>query len=157
MVDAISGQLSDLGPRVGSAIDGLARAIEATNVTLDASWREPTAPTRRAVVTPSEARFIAEVVEGRGLNATVETVTGTLGTISDRQKWVLHLGEETIRLDIAELPPEELTRWKVHDLVDVDVRVALQERPDGRMVRQHTLLSIRPASGPVTLFAESDD
>lgn len=157
MVEAISGQLSDLGPRVGSAIDGLARAIEATNVTLDAGWREPAAPTRRAVVTPSQAKFIAGVVEGKGLNATVETMTGTLGTISDRQKWVLHLGEETIRLDIAELPIEELTKWKVRDLVDVDVRVALQERPDGRMVRHHTLLRIRPASGPVTLFADAED
>lgn len=157
MVEAISGQLSDLGPRVGSAVDGLARAIEATNVTLDASWREPAAPTRRAVITPSEAKFIADVVEGRGLNATVETMTGTLGTISDRQKWVLHLGEETIRLDIAELPAEELTKWKVHDLVEVDVRVALHERPDGRMVRHHTLLCIRPASGPSTPFADGED
>lgn len=157
MIDAVSGRLRHLGPRVGSAIDGLARAIEATNVTLDAVWREPTAPTRRAVVSPALARFIAEVVEGRGLNAIVETMTGTLGTISDRQKWVLHLGEETIRLDIDDLPMEELTRWKVHDLVEVDVRVALQERPDGRVVRHHTLLSIRAATGPATLFAESGD
>lgn len=156
-VDALASHLSELGPRVGSAIDRLARAIEDGNVTLDVAWREPARPTRRAVVTPAQAKFIAQVVEGRGLNAGRETFVGNLATISDRQQWVLELGDKTVHLDMSELETADLTRWKVRDLVEVDVRTAVQERPDGRVDRRYTMLAIRPASGPLTLLQNDED
>lgn len=152
--EAVSSQLRDLGPRVGSALNNLAHVIDSSNVTLEVTWQEPNVPTHRAVVTPSQAKFISQVVEGRGLDAVEDTLTGTLRTISDSQRWLLDLGEEAVKLDASELGDRELTRWKVHDLVDVDVRIAMQERPDGRVTRNYTILAIRPASGPPTLYAE---
>lgn len=155
-MDAIAGQLLHLGPRVGSAIGNLVRVIETSDVTLDAAWQEPSAPTRRASVSPAQARFIGQVVEGRGLDALTETLTGTLRTISDSQRWLLDLGEQAVRLDISELPPDELVKWKLHEMVAVETRISLQERADGRLVRQYQALAIRAATGPPSLFVEED-
>lgn len=152
--DAVSVQLRELGPRVGSALNNLAHAIHASNVTLDVTWQEPSVPTQRAVVTPSQAKFISQVVEGRGLDAVRDTLTGALRTISDTQRWLLDLGEEVVKLDAGELPEADLTRWNLHDQVEVEVRIAMQERPDGRVSKHFTILDIRPASGPPTLYAD---
>lgn len=156
VADALSAQLRDLGPRVGSAVNHLARAIHTSNITLEVTWQEPSVPTRRAVVTPGQARFISEIVEGRGLDAVEDTLTGALRTISDSQQWLLDLGEEAVKLDASELPEAELRRWNVHDLVEVDVRIAMQERPDGRMTKHYTILRLREASGPPTLYEHDE-
>jgi hypothetical protein len=149
-VDAIATRLSALGPRVGSALDGLVRVIESSSITLQADWEEPEKPTRRATVTPAKAKFIAQVIEGRGLNSVEETLIGRLATVSDRQSWLLDLGEEEARLDMSELDPDELSRWKVHERVKVLVRTVMQERPDGRVNRTYTMLSITSAGEPPT-------
>lgn len=156
-MDAVAGQLLDLGPRVGSALGNLVRVIQASDMTLDATWQEPSSRTRRASVTPTHARFIGQVVEGRGLDAVTETLTGTLRTISDSQRWLLDLGEQAVRLDISELNASELTRWNLHQIVDVDTRISLQERADGRVVRHYAALAVREASGPLSLFVESEE
>lgn len=155
-VDTLATQLRELGPRVGSAIDGLARAIEDTDVTLDVDWREPSVATKRAVVTPYQAKFLAEVVEGRGLNAGRETLIGSLATISDRQQWALLLGDRMVFLDMSELELPQLTHWRVHDLVEVDVRTTTQERPDGRVTRKYSMLAIRAATGSPTVLGEEE-
>lgn len=150
--DALVTRLRDLGPRVGSAVGGLARAIEESDITLDVTWREPMRPTRRAVVKPYEAKYLAEVVEGRGLNATEETLTGQLATISNRQQWALQVADKTLFLDMGELAGDELTKWNVDDLVEVTALITTQERPDGRVSRRYTMMSIGAAQGTPTVL-----
>lgn len=154
--DALVARLRDLGPRVGSAVGGLARAIEESGITLDVAWREPARPTRRAIVKPYEARYLAEVVEGRGLNATEEVLTGQLATISNRQQWALRVGDKTLFLDMGELVGDELTKWNVDDLVEVQALTTTQERPDGRVSRRYTMVSIRAAQGKPTVLDEDE-
>ncbi|MBB2893432.1 hypothetical protein [Flexivirga oryzae] len=148
--DAIARQLRELGPRVGGAVNALALAIDKSNVTLDVSWREPAKPTRRASVDPSKAKFIREVVEGRGLDAEPETLIGPLQTISSRQRWAIETADGLVQFDASELPPADLHRWKVDDWVEVAATVAVRERGDGRMDRKFTATGIREAE-PGTL------
>jgi len=150
VADAIATQLRDLGPRVGGAINALTQAIDRSNVTLEVSWREPAKPTRRASVSPSKAKFIREIVEGRGLDAEPEILVGPLQTISSRQRWAIDTTDGLVQFDASGLPQAELHRWKVDDWVEVEVTVAVRERGDGRMERKHTATAIRPAE-PGTL------
>ncbi|QXT62889.1 hypothetical protein [Tessaracoccus palaemonis] len=152
LTDELVTRLRDLGPRVGSAVGGLARAIEESGITLDVAWREPTRPTRRAIVKPFEAKYLAEVVEGRGLNAMEETLTGQLATISNRQQWALQVGDRLLFLDMGDLGGDELTKWNVDDLVEVTALTTTQERPDGRVSRRYTMMSIRAAQGTPTVL-----
>lgn len=154
--DIIARQLRDLGPRVGGAVNALALAIDKSNITLDVSWREPAKPTRRATVDPSKAKFIREVVEGRGLDAEPETLLGPLQTISSRQRWAIETVDGLIQFDASELPPADLHRWKVDDWVEVEATVAVRERGDGRTDRKHTATSIHEAE-PRTLLDLNGD
>lgn len=153
--ETMSEILRELGPRVGSAVTYLAHAIDAANVTVDAAWQEPDHGTRRAKVTPSVAKYIAQVIEGRGLDAEPVRLVGRLRTISDSQRWVLDLGEETVRLDASELPESELRKWNLHDEVAVEASHSVQERPDGRTVNRYVIRSVHQASGQApTLYAD---
>lgn len=151
VADILADQLRDLGPRVGSAVNALAQAIDRSNVTLEVSWREPTKPTRRASIDPTMAHFIREVVEGRGLDAVPETLTGPLQTISSRQRWVIETQDGPIWFDASELPAADLHSWKVNDWVNVEATVSLRERGDGRVERKYTATSIHEMNQPPTL------
>lgn len=153
--DEIATQLRELGPRVGGAVNALAQAIDRSNVTLEVSWREPSKPTRRASVNPSGAKFIRQIVEGRGLDEEPETLIGPLQTISSRQRWAIDTAEGLVQFDASELPEAELHRWKVDDWVEVAATVAVRERGDGRMDRKHTATSIR-ATERSESFLDSD-
>lgn len=143
--DEIARQLRELGPRVGGAVNALANEIDKSNVTLEVSWREPAKPTRRVSVNPSKAKFIREVVEGRGLDAEPEALAGQLQTISSRQRWAIETVDGLVQFDATELREVESRRWKVGDWVEVEASVAIRERGDGRMDRRHTAISIRAA------------
>lgn len=146
--DEIARQLRALGPRVSGAVSALAQAIDKTNVTLEVSWREPARRPRRVQVNPSNAKFIAEVVEGRGLDAEPVTLTGELKTISSLQRWAIETDAELVQFDASELPSGELHRWNVDDRVEVSATVALRERGDGRVDRKYTATAVRAAPLP---------
>jgi hypothetical protein len=140
--DALAAELRVLGPRFSGALTSLAQILDRANITLDASWAEPERPTLRTSVNPSRARWIAEFVAGRGLDAEVQTIRGVLSTVSDRERWLVQVGEDTERMDASELIPDEVSRWRVGQEVDLNVRVAQQERPDGSTRKSMTILSI---------------
>lgn len=150
VADEIAQQLRALGPRVGGAVNELAHAIDRSNVTLEVAWREPARPTRRASMNPSGAKFIREVVEGRGLDAEPEKLLGTLQTISNRQRWVIDTADGLVWFDASNLSPADRHLWNVDDWVEVEATVAVRERGDGRMDRTHTATAIRAAE-PGTL------
>lgn len=143
--DELSVQLQQLGPRVGGALKGLAQTLERANITLDATWAEPMTPSLRATLNPSTARWLAEFVDGRGLNSEEVEMTGVLRTISDRERWLVEVGEEDLRMNASELDPSVASAWNVKDEVRLTVRVAVTERPDGLTRRTMTILHVAPA------------
>lgn len=144
--DGLSQELRTLGPRVGGAISGLARVLDRANVTLDATWAEPETPTVRASVTPSGAKWIAQFVAGRGLDAEEQEIHGVLRTVSDRERWLVEVGEDDIRMDASELEPSVAAEWHVGAYVSLTVRVAQTERPDGTTRRSMKILSVTSAT-----------
>lgn len=144
--DELSVQLQQLGPRVGGALKGLAQTLERTNITLDATWAEPMTPSLRATLNPSAARWLAQFVDGQGLNSEEVEMTGVLRTISDRERWLVEVGEEDLRMNASELEPSVASAWNVKDEVRLRVRVAVTERPDGLTKRTMTILHVAPAS-----------
>ncbi|MFJ2755203.1 hypothetical protein ACIO3S_06385 [Nocardioides sp. NPDC087217] len=144
--DELSAQLQQLGPRVGGALKGLAQTLDRTNITLDATWAEPMIPSLRATVNPSTARWLAQFVDGRGLNSEAVEMTGVLRTISDRERWLVEVGDEDLRMNASELDPSVASTWNVKDEVRLTVRVAVTERPDGLTKRTMTILHVAPAS-----------
>jgi hypothetical protein len=111
--DELTTELRELGPRVGGALGGLAQVLDRTRITLDVSWAEPEAPTVRANVTPAAAQWISQFVAGRGLDAEEQQLFGVLRTISDRERWLVEVGDQEVHMDATELPPSVASVWRV--------------------------------------------
>lgn len=141
-LDHLSGALRDLGPRVGSSLLSFANSLAKSNVTLGATWREPTQPTRRAEVTPTTAQWLKEFVSGRDLDAEVIGMVGVLRTISDSDKWLVEVEEKQLRMDATELPPSSITQFRVAQRVHLSVRTAFREQPDGRTTPNYRILEV---------------
>ena len=140
--ERLSENLKSLGPRVGSAVASLAQILERSNITLDASWEEPETPTVRASVTPTTAKWISQFVAGRGLDSEVQEISGVLRTISDRERWLVEVAEDELRMDAGELDPSIAASWHVGDTVTLTVRVAITERPDGSTRTSRRILAV---------------
>ena len=138
----LSATMSRLGPRVSGAVASLAQALTRANITLDASWDEPSRNSVRTSVDPSQAMWISAFVAGRGLDAEIIPMRGVLRTVSDRERWLVEVGDEAIHMSAGELDPIVVARWNIGDEVDVMVRVAQTERPDGTTTTKHTLVSV---------------
>lgn len=143
--DELSAQLRALGPRVGGALSSLAQVLDRANITLDASWVEPETPAVRASVAPGAAKWIAQFVAGRGLDAEEQQIAGILRTVSDRERWLVEVGEDDVRMDASELDPSVAAIWHVGAHVVLNVRVAQTERPDGTTRRSMKILSVAAA------------
>lgn len=144
-VDDLSADLRTLGPRVGGALSGLAQVLDRSNITLDASWAEPEVATVRASVTPSAAKWISQFVAGRGLDAEVQYIRGVLRTVSDRERWLVEVGEDDLRMDASELDPSVASAWHVQAEVILTVRVVQTVRPDGTVRTSRTILDVQAA------------
>lgn len=146
-LDGLSVTMMELGPRVGGSLSALGAALEKANITLDAIWREPDHPTVRAEVTPSEARWIQDFVAGRDLDAEEEKLIGTLVTISNAERWLVEIDEKRRHMDATEVTPEMAGSLHVGQLVELLVRTAFREQPDGVTRKSHRILSVRPTDG----------
>lgn len=147
-LEALSSTMLELGPRVGSSLLALAQTLEKSEITLDAAWREPEQPTRTAQVTPSSARWIQEFVAGRDLDAEEEVLVGVLRTISDAERWLVEVDESLRRMDATELEPSVISALHVGQRVELVVRTAFREQPDGRTRRTHRILRVGSAAPP---------
>ncbi|MEV7968452.1 hypothetical protein AB0O34_21070 [Sphaerisporangium sp. NPDC088356] len=141
--ESLAISLRELGPRVGSTLSQLAQAIHRSNITIDASWAEPGASLAEATINPNAAKWIRNFVAGRGLDAEEQYLAGTLRTVSDRERWLIELDNgETERMAASELPEREVAKWRVGAAVQLRVRVALREQPDGTVRRTFTILQV---------------
>jgi hypothetical protein len=147
-VESLAASLRDLGPRVGSTLSQLAQAIHRSDITLDASWVEPGISPMKATIGPHTAKWIRTFVAGRGLDAEEQYLTGTLRTISDRERWLVELDNgETERMAASELSESEVAKWRVGTTVQLRVRVTLREQPDGTARRASTILQVSALDG----------
>lgn len=142
----LSTSMKEMGPRVGSSLLTFAAALTKSNITLDAAWREPEQPTRRAQITPSDAKWLGDFVAGRDLDAEVLDMVGVLRTVSDAQQWLVEVDSKPLSMDASELAPTQISQFRVADRVNLKVRIALREQPDGRTSATHKILEATPTS-----------
>ncbi|MGH3241630.1 MAG: hypothetical protein ACRDNL_14750 [Spirillospora sp.] len=141
--DSVTASLGELGPRVGSTLANLARVIVRSGLTLDATWAEPGSATVRASITPTAAGRMQSFIVGRGLDSEEQLFTGTLRTVSDMQYWLVALPDgETVKMSAKELPYREISHWHIGAMVQLRVRVTLQEQPDGHVRRTLTIFEV---------------
>ncbi|MFI0406871.1 hypothetical protein [Actinomadura sp. 3N508] len=141
--DRAAALLGELGPRVGSTLANLARAISRSGITLDATWAKPGSATVRASVTPAAAGRMQSFIAGRGLDAEEQLITGILRTVSDMQSWLVALPDgETVKMSAKELPHREISHWNIGAKVQLRARVTLQEQPDGHVRRTLTIFEV---------------
>ncbi|WP_130492427.1 hypothetical protein [Motilibacter rhizosphaerae] len=95
-----------------------------------------------------------EFIAGRGLDAEQLRVRGNLRTISDRERWLVEVGDRALRMDASELTPAAVAEWRVGDLVDLLVRVSQVERPDGAVRRDYAILGLSSPDGAFTPSVE---
>jgi hypothetical protein len=146
-LEGLSESMRDLGPRVGSSLLIFADSLAKSNITLGATWREPTHPTLRAEVTPVTAKWLKEFVAGRDLDAEVIEMTGVLRTISDADKWLVEVDDKQLRMDATELDPSSITRFHVSQRVRLSVRTSFREQPDGRTTPSYRILEVFAGDG----------
>ncbi len=149
-LDELSATMMELGPRVGGSLSALGTALEKANITLDAIWREPEHRTVRAEVTPSEARWIQDFVAGRDLDAEEESLSVTLVTISNAERWLVEIGDKRRHMDATDVSPEVVSTLHVGQSVQLLVRTAFREQPDGVTRKSHRILAVSPTDGPPT-------
>lgn len=142
-VEQVAAEMRELGPRVASAVRGLAKAVETANVKLETAWVEPERATVRSAWTASEAKWVHDFVDGRDLDAEEVEVEGLVVTVSAAQRWCIEGNDEvTYFLDPSELSPEVVHSVKVHDQVKAVARMAVREQADGTQRAQYTLRSV---------------
>lgn len=129
--DAAAEQLRLLGPRVASALRGLATAVSTSNVSFDTTWEEPNAPTARSSWTVQQAVWVRTFVDGRDLDAEEEELFGVARTVSDSERWLVEVDGEQVRVDATDLPHSQVRRVRPGDAVAMLVRLAQREQPDG--------------------------
>lgn len=139
-VEDLTSSMRQMGPRVGSSLMAFADSLAKSNITVEASWREPTQPTRRAEVTPSAATWIRDFVAGQDFDAEVIEMVGVLRTVSDADRWLVDVEELPLRMDATELDPSLIAQFHVGQRVELSVRTAIREQPDGRTTASHKIL-----------------
>jgi len=129
--ETVSSHFRDLGPRVASALQGLSSTLADGEISLDVAWREPEAPTARASLSASQARWLKEFIEGRELDASIDDLEGVAVTVSNKERWLVEteLGPE--RIVASELTLDEVRRVQPGDTVQLRVRTTTRTQADG--------------------------
>lgn len=136
-------EVSGLGPRSASALAEMAKSIDASGFNLDVTWRQPGQPTVRARLNNSDARRIVEIVTSRELDSDVETITGSIQTISDRARLHILLDDgELVAIGPGKLDHDALRPISHGDRVDVKVDVKMIHRPGEEPVPAYSAKSI---------------
>lgn len=127
----LAGEFQKLGPRVATSVQALASAIVAADVSLDADWREPGAPTLRASWSAADAQWVREFIDGRELDTEESTLTGIAVTISNRERWLIETPDGDERVLVADLSNEDILRARLGESISILVRATTKVQPDG--------------------------
>lgn len=123
-------EVTGLGARTASALADLAKSVDVSGFDLDLSWKQPNRPTNRTFLHNSDARRIVELVTSRELDSDVETLVGSIQTISDRARLHLLMDDgELVSIHPGSLDHEALRLIAHGDRVSIDVDVKMKHRP----------------------------
>ncbi|QSE94163.1 hypothetical protein JWS13_38980 [Rhodococcus pseudokoreensis] len=151
-LDSVDELFGDLGVRVASAALALAETAASARLDLNLSWQRPGIGRRKVEVSAAQCATFSAVLKGHGLDSDVDTLTGSLRTISDRKKIDLEIDDpenegQRIIVPIAK-GDVDLTPFHLGQLVDISVESRLSIKPGGAERRTYTALFIAPHNHP---------
>jgi len=140
--------MEKMGPRVASSMREFLKEMSADEFDTDVEWHEPGQATLRANVSNQRAQLAYRAIECHDLDTTVETLEGTLYTITLSSSKKLELtttvnGEEcTIPIRRGELSNEVLSEFSVTEPVRIKVKITRESRPGGEVGLRYEAISI---------------
>lgn len=152
--ERLSARILKFGPRVASSVHALAKSLTDADVALDATWREPGEPTRRATLTATDARWLQLFIEMRELTTEIESFSGTAATVSDRERWLIETAEGVERVIATQLSHESVRRVRPGDAVTLRVLTRTTTLSDGSVSVRREALELLDVSPPGGLSEE---
>lgn len=147
--DPLAERIRSLGPRVASCVHALAKTLSAADVDLDAAWREPGEPTRRASLSATSARWLQRFIEIGELTSEIETFAGLAATVSDRERWLVETAEGGVeRLVATALSAEDVRRVRPGDFVRLRVLSKVTTQADGTVTTRREALELLEVTPP---------
>jgi hypothetical protein len=104
-----------------------------------------------------QAEWVQNFVDGRDLVAETVIISGVAETVSQRERWLLDVEGEIVKVDASELQHADARRVSVGDLVTLRIRLAQRQQPDGtlRITRQALeLVDVVPEEDPPSPVGE---
>lgn len=131
--DTIESHLKELGPRVSSTLSALAAIVERSGLVVEASWMEPTQATLQSIMSPSEAKYLRNVIEGRKLDEEPLILEAVVRTVSDTESWRLDIidGADNVQMSASDLSIEEVRDVRVNSVVRLQVFLSAKVLPTG--------------------------
>ena len=146
--ELVSQRLRVLGPRASSSLQALAAALSEADIALDAAWREPGASTSRASCSVGDSRWLRSFIEGRELDATFDVFSGTVATVSNRERWLVETEEGLEKVVASALENDDVRRVRSGDFVTLRVRTTMRTQPDGTVRTKREALDIIEVLSP---------
>ncbi|KUG54980.1 hypothetical protein [Kocuria palustris] len=138
----------EMGQRVCSTLSHLTEETSSSDLDLDVSWAQPNRPTRRAAVTASTSRTVHEIISKEVKKPEVETLRGTLVTISDRSALQLldPATGTTTSVKPGSVDAEQLRSVAFGERVEMRVNAIHSKKADGSERVTYEALTIKPLS-----------
>lgn len=127
--------LTDLGPRVATAVKGFCEIVDKGVLDLEFEWTEPSKQTETAVISHSHAERAVKVIASANIENEEVTIEGTLLTVTQSTKDKLRIlkndGREIV-ITIGDISPAATYPLHTGDRVRVLAEKRVSLRPGGK-------------------------
>ena len=132
-------EVSGLGARTASALADVARSLDAGGFDLDLTWMQPEHPSARVHVSQSVSKRIVEIVSSRELDKDIETLVGSIQTISTLARLHLLLDDGSlVAIAPGKLDHDALKSVTHGQRVRIDADVKVNQRPGDEPMVSYT-------------------
>jgi hypothetical protein len=154
----LAAHISELGPRVATAVKALAEVLNQEHFDVDVAWMEPDQPTHRASLSAGTSGWLSDFVAGRALDGVEAELVGTVRTVSDIAKWSIETSEGRKYVDASSLDPEAVRATHVGELIRLLVFVRVTQKSDGTTSETYEALELlNPAAARDDEASPRDD
>jgi hypothetical protein len=128
-------RLTDLGPRVATAVKELCQSVSSSGVDVDFSWKQPGREEKKSSISAAYAKSAVSLIENANIESEEETIEGILITITesnkDKLRVLLDNGVEE-QLSIGSISPVDLAAVNTGDRVRITATRSVSSRAGGR-------------------------
>ena len=132
---ALVDHLTDLGPRVASAMKVFCETVDKSSLDVEFEWIEPNKPPKNTVISHGHASYAVAVITTANIENEEVSFEGTLLTVTQSNKDKLRLlkddGKELV-IAIGDISPEDTNSLHTGDRVCVSVERRVSNKPGGK-------------------------